>query len=235
MKGKFYGVGVGPGDPELVTIKAKRIIERADVLLVPITGKDKKSLALSIVENLIPDKSKVQELNFPMSYDEGVLSENWDKSTAVLKSELAKGKEVAFLTLGDPSVYSTYIYLHRALEREGYKAEIIPGITSFCAASARLGIGLAENKETLAIIPAAYECSDVEAVLDKFDNIVLMKVARNISKLKNILVKKCLHGKAVMVRRCGLDGEFIECDVEKFDKYESDYFTTVIVKKNGVL
>ena len=233
MSGTLYGVGVGPGDPELITLKAVKILEKVDYIAVPRTSTEKESLALSIVNGVLDRKKEIIELIFPMSFDDKLLGDSWNKAIEEVKVKLDEGKNIAFITLGDPTVYSTYIYIHKTLKSIGYNTEIIPGITSFCAASARAGISLGENRETIAIIPSAYECENLDNVLDSFDNIVLMKVSRNMERLIEKLKARQLLDKTVLVSRCGFEDELVEFDIEKIDEKLS-YFTTMIIKKSGV-
>lgn len=234
MKGKLYGIGVGPGDPELMTIKAKRILEGIDYIAIPKTSAEKTSQALSIAEGVLENKKELLELVFPMSYDESVLEKSWSVAMIQVREKLDAGKDVAFITLGDPTVYSTYIYLHKVLKHEGYETEIIPGITSFCASAARAGVSLGENKETIAVVPSAYECENLEDILDSFDNIVFMKVSKNLEELKKKLKEKGLLDRAVLVSKCGLKDEVIEFDLDKPEGDKLSYFTTMIIKKSGV-
>ena len=234
MKGKLYGVGVGPGDPELLTIKAKRILEKAAYIAIPKASMGKQSQALTIVEGVLEKKNEILELLFPMSFDENVLKEGWKVALIQVKEKLDLGMDVAFITLGDPTVYSTYMYLHKVLKEEGYETEIIPGITSFCASAARAGVSLGENRETIAVVPSAYECENLGEILNSFDNVVLMKVSKNLSKLKALLKEKNLLDKTVLVSKCGLPDELIQFDLEGQDDENLSYFTTMIIKKSGV-
>lgn len=233
MSGTLYGVGVGPGDPELITLKAVRILEKADFLAIPRTSAEKDSLALSIVNGVLRSKKEIIELVFPMSFDKKLLQNSWEKAVEGVKQKLDEGLDVAFITLGDPTVYSTYMYIHKTLKDMGYATEIIPGITSFCASAARAGISLGENSDTIAILPSAYECENLDNVLDSFDNIVLMKVSKNMDKLKEKLKEKNLLEKTLLVSKCGFHDERIEYDIEKIDEKLS-YFTTMIIKNDGV-
>jgi len=234
MRGKLYGVGVGPGDPELMTLKAKRILEQVDYIAIPKTSVEKPSQALLIAEGIIEYKYELLELLFPMSFDDKVLIDSWTIASTQIMEKLDLGKDVAFITLGDPTVYSTYMYLHKFLKQEGYETEIIPGITSFCASAARVGVSLGENKETIAVIPSAYECENLGSILSNFDNIVLMKVSNNLDKIKAELKEKKLIDKTVLISRCGLDDEIIEFDLDKLKDLKLSYFTTMIIKKSGV-
>lgn len=231
MKGKFYGVGVGPGDPGLLTIKAKRILEAADFIAVPKTAADKESLALKIALGAIEKRNGILELLFPMSYDGNTLGDSWNTAILAVRKKLDEGSDVAFITLGDPMVFSTFIYVYKELKRQGYETEVVPGITSFCASAARAGVSLAEGSETLAIIPSAYDCSELDDIFDKFDNVVLMKISRNFARLVDKLEKHGLKENSVMVSRCGCEDERIERELGKVDPENVHYMSTIIVKK----
>ena len=161
MAGKLYGIGVGPGDPELLTLKALRLVKEADVVALP--GKvPEDTVAFKIVEGAYPElgKKELLAVPFPMSKDPVVLKSYHDEGAEKVKAVLDQGKNVAFLTLGDPTVYSTYLYVHHRLVAQGYETEIVCGITSFCAVSARLNTGLVEKAEPLHVIPASYQIED---------------------------------------------------------------------------
>lgn len=146
MAGKLYGLGVGPGDPELLTLKALRLIRESDIIAVP--GKEaKESVAYQIAAQAYPEieKKTVIAVDMPMTKDKAALQASHRAGADLLEGYLKDNLQVAFLTLGDPTVYSTYLYLHRLVEQDGYPVEIVSGITSFCAAAARLNIGLVER------------------------------------------------------------------------------------------
>ena len=154
MKGVLYGVGVGPGDPELLTLKAARLIRECDVIAVPHKEKD-KCFALRIVAGAVPeiDEKPILEIDMPMTRDMAVREKAYEAGAAKLAAELEAGKTVVFLTLGDPTVYSTYGYLHGRVAALEYDARLVPGVTSFCAAAAALGMPLCEDAEELHVIP----------------------------------------------------------------------------------
>lgn len=234
MKGKLYGVGVGPGDPELITLKARRILNQVATVAVPKTAAEKDSLALSIAGEAVEEGKEVLELLFPMTQNPLQLQESWEQGTAAIRQRLDQGKDVAFITLGDPTVYSTYLYLHHRIREEGYDTEIIPGVTSFCASAALLGLGLGENKEAIAVIPSVYECENLVDVLQHFETIVLMKVSKSLPRLKALLQQEGLLEKSVLVVRCGLEGQQVIHDWGSLQDESVSYFSTMIVKKSGV-
>lgn len=232
MKGVFYGLGVGPGDPELLTLKAHRILQQADVLCVPVTKMEKKSLALSIVAPYIKEDKQVQELHMPMTQDAQTLIACWDEGAEQMLKLLQQGKNVAFLTLGDPSLFSTYTYLMtriRSLDSE-ITIETIPGITSLAAAAGRINLPLAEGDETLTIVPALRHPEDLRSILRQNQNVVLMKVSHQFPELVRVLEEEGRIGKAVMVTRCGQPNEKITTDLTKLIDQKIDYMSLIIVK-----
>lgn len=232
MNGKLYGVGVGPGDPELITLKAKRILEGVDTIIAPKTAEGKKSLALSIITDVCNIYANIVELVFPMTHSEETLKEKWEQCVNVIEEKLKQGKNVAFITLGDPSIYSTFGYIHKMIKQKDFKCEMIPGVTSFCASAAKLGVSLVEDKEALSIVPVG---ASEEEFLEKFDNIVLMKVSTDYKAVLKKLRTKNLLEKSVQISKCGLPEQEIIWDIKNNEtKNNVNYFTTMIVKKNGV-
>lgn len=164
MSGILYGIGTGPGDPELMTIKAKKILQRTEVIAIP-SEDENRCLAYRTAGKLLPEigEKNLLRLSFPMTGDPEILREHHRKNADVLKRYLDAGKDVAFLTIGDPSIYSTYGYMHRILTAEGYTARMISGVPSFCAAAASLGEILCEGGETLKIVPSVYLTDEISA------------------------------------------------------------------------
>lgn len=235
MAGKFYGVGVGPGDPELLTFKAYRTLLECEIVCVPKSADDRDSLALNPVRNKLPGGFKLLELSFPMSRDVKALEESWSKAGEEIAALVQKGWKVAFLTIGDPLFYSTYGYVLRYLKKNypEIETETIPGVTSLSACSACLRIPLAEGKETLAVLPAAYGTDDLKRVLQSFDNVVLMKVNRRLPEVVAILEELGLKEKAVFASRCGYTDQFFTRNLESLLEQPLDYMSMLIVKKRG--
>ena len=203
MSGTLYGIGVGPGDPELMTLKAVRKIRECRAVAVP--GRNpEESTAFQIAAKACPEikDKKLIGIHMPMTRDEEKLRESHESGAFFLTECLKKGMDVAFLTLGDPTVYSTYLYLHKIVRKLGFPAEIISGIPSFCAAAARMETGLAEKDQALHIIPAAYE---VEDWLELSGTKVFMKAGKQLAQVKEKLSEKKLAGR--MVENCGMKNE----------------------------
>ena len=222
IKGIFYGIGVGPGDPELLTLKAIKVIGNCDVLAVPDSGAEKQT-ALSIAHEHIGSKP-VMHLDLPMTCDKAELKKSRAAAAEKICARLDSGKSVGFLTLGDPLVYSTYSYLHKFIVARGYTAKVIPGVTSFCAAAAALGQPLCEGGESLHIIPSLYENMENTLALDGTK--VLMKSGKKLGDVIDRLRKQ--GSKAMMAQRVGMDGELLYRDLS--EEIQSDYFSILIVK-----
>jgi len=221
MKGTLYGIGTGPGDPDLLTLKAINMIGGCDAIAVPDSGTENQ-IALGIVKEHIAGKP-VLSLDLPMICDKLDLQKKRELAADAICEELDTGKSVGFLTLGDPMVYSTYSYLHRIIISRGYTAEVIPGVTSFCAAAAALGEPLCEGSQSLHIIPALYE--DTEKALKLDGTKVLMKSGKKLTEIVELLGKKDISAK--LAQRVGMNGERLYQSITTDVK--TDYFSVVIV------
>lgn len=229
MKGILYGVGVGPGDPELITLKAINKIKQSDIIAVPQSGKG-DIVALNIVKEVLPEISEkeIVELSMPMTRNKEQLQKSHLEASEKVQALLDEGKDVAFLTLGDPTIYSTYIYVHNNVIKNGYDAEIVPGVPSFCAVAAKLNMSLVENSESLHIIPASYKGVD-EAL--KWDGTkVLMKTGKAFEVVKNKLRDNDLYSNAKMVQKCGMEGEQIFNSLDETNE-EHSYFSIIVAKE----
>lgn len=234
MSGIFYGVGVGPGDPELLTLKAVNAIKSADVVIAPRTEKKDESTALSIAYPYIQEGTEVLELVFPMNYNAQELSDAWVRNKEIILGLLSSGKNVVFLTLGDPMLYSTYMYVYRLLETSGHEIINIPGVNSFSAIGNRLGMALAEGGDILSIVPATIDEERLERVLAVSDNVVLMKVYKNYTEIVKKLHEHGMAENAVMVSKCGLEGEEIIRDLVASGKQKVNYLSTILTKRSKV-
>ena len=224
-KGKLYGVGVGPGDPELLTRKAERVLGEANIVAVPDKGAGEKT-ALNIVSDLVAGK-ELLSCPAPMVRDQAVLEASYQESADRICARLDEGKTVAFITLGDPTVYSTYIYVHKKVLARGYEAELIPGVPSFCAVAARLSTSLCEGAERLLIVPASHDAADC---LDIRANKVFMKAGKAIGELQAQLAERGLLEHASLVANCGMEGELV-CPRFADMTDGTGYFSIVLVKE----
>ena len=224
-KGILYGVSVGPGDPELLTCKAVRVIREADVVAVPNIG-HKRQTAYAICEEHLEGK-ELLDCSTPMTKDRSVVLEAYDKIADDLCALLDAGKTVAYLCLGDIAIYSTYIYVHDIVVARGYQAEIVPGVTSFSACAARLGVALCEGPERLLVAPVM--AADVDDILDVSANKVFMKSGKAVHELRDKLAERGQLDQASMVANCGLPDEKVFERMADIDD-DGDYFSVVIVK-----
>ena len=226
MSGKLFGIGVGPGDPELLTLKAAKTIRESDIIAVPHKDKN-KCLALRIALGAVPEleNKELVEVDMPMTKDKEVLEAAYKKGTETLTKLLDEGKQVGFLTLGDPTVYSTYCYLHQRVAALGYDTEIIPGVTSFCASAAALNIPLCENKQELHIIPGTY---NPEEALDYPGVKVIMK-----NNLPRTLKAARERGLSVrMVENCGLENMKVYKSIDEIPE-DAGYYSVLVIKEDG--
>lgn len=233
MSGIFYGIGVGPGDPELLTVKAIHAIEKVDVLIAPKTEKKDGSVALSIAQPYLkPDVEIVYQV-FPMV--KGFAENNteaWEQNKREILELLQAGKNVAFLTLGDPMFYSTYIYVYRLLEHEDIIIETIPGIPAFAAIGSLLGQPIVEGDDVLTVIPATTSPEKIAQALAASDNAVLMKVYKNYTEVADLLAENSMAEQAVLVSRAGLDDERIIRDVVAHKDEKLNYLSTILTRRS---
>ena len=229
MSGRLFGIGVGPGDPELLTIKAVKAIQGCDVIAVPKSGESEKA-AFSVVKQYL-DKKELIECVFSMEKDMTKRMEARRIAAGRIIHFLERGKNVGFITLGDPTTYSTYMYVHEIITSNGFDAEIIPGVTSYAAAAAALGVALCEGDETLTIIPAAHN-EDVDALLKSPGNIVVMKSGDNLAQVLETLKKRGYGNRTKIACRVSMDDQRLYSNIEDYEKSpETGYFTIVLVKE----
>lgn len=231
MTGIFYGIGVGPGDPELLTMKAIHTIQEVDVIIAPKTEKKEDSVALSIAKPYLKDDVEIVKQVFPMVVNFEQLPDAWQSNKEEILRLLQAGKKVAFLTLGDPMFYSTYIYVFRLLEHAGFPIETIPGVTSFCAIGCKLGYPLVEGNDILSIIPATADEDKIKRVLAVTDNVVMMKVYKNFPEMVDVLAENQLANNAVMISRCGLPEEKVMHDLEAEKNNKVNYLSTILTRR----
>lgn len=227
-------MGVGTGDPELLTIKAIRALAQLDVLVAPLTKEGKDSLAYNIVREFVPTRTTVLFRLFPMVRDETILDTALEAIAGEIEEYVNQGKNVGFVTLGDPMFYSTYIYLLKNLQGRGITALTIPGINSFSAASSKTGMSLAEKDEKIAIIPSIYDDNNLDEILRFFDTVILMKAAGDCSQVVDKLKRAGMKDNAVFISRLDLDQEIIEYDLDKLKGMKANYLSMIIARKKKV-
>ena len=229
-KGKLFGIGVGPGDTELLTLKAAKILETVPVIFSPKSSKEKDSIALSIVRPILEKRDDYKRLMivapiFPMIEDKSELEKIWDSASEMIAQYLDSGRDVAFITLGDTSVFSTYSYVQKRLI-DDYEIETIPGITSFTACAATRNKALVEQNQILTIVPKIDD--RLGQVLEYSDSIVLMKASRNTAELEDTIEQKERNKEIYSVQNCTREDEKV---IEGFST-EKPYLTTTIIQFN---
>ncbi len=239
--GKLYGVGVGPGDPELITLKALRVLKEVSYVFTASSAKNEYSLSSRTVEAHVQDKNRLISLNFSMLKDRGIRKEYWKKNSETVLEKLREGLDVAFVTVGDPMTYSTFGYLMKTiLEMEPeVKIEIVPGITSYQAAAAASRTVLSENNENL-LIMSGVEGIDLlresPGFLKNLDNIVVLKVYRKYSSIIKNLKALGLLDRSILVSNCTLASETICTDLTTIEEKKDNhppYFSLMLIKKKG--
>ena len=225
MRGKVFCIGVGPGDPELMTLKAVRLIKEKDIILLP--GKEpKETVAYRIAVQSVPEleDKELVAIDMPMTKDQEILKEAHRKGAELIESYLDKGRDACFLTIGDPTIYCTFTYLQTILNKDGYETEFISGITSFCAAAARLNIPIAEWEEPIHILPAAHNLGNE---LEYEGNYVIMKTGSHMGEVKDMI--RSSGREARMVMNCGMKDERVYSSTDEIPD-DSGYFSLIIAK-----
>lgn len=229
-----YAVGVGPGDPELLTRKAERILRQADVVLAPVSNPGEASVALETVRDFLDEgRQEIIIHQFPMTSDRSRLLPAWQEAAALIAERVSAGKDVAFITIGDPLLYSTFIYLLRIF-RESYPQvaiEIIPGISSINTAAAVACVPLAEADERIAIIPATAGMEKVIAALATYDTVVLLKVKPLFGEILETLRQMGREGGTLFVERVGSSRQKVLTDFAEITGHTPDYLSLMIVRR----
>ena len=230
---KFYGIGTGPGDSSLVTVKAVNVLKNIDILYTPEAKKGGDSLALSIVKEYVPDSVEIKSRHFPMSNRGADKIEAWEYISKEIVSDVKNGKDVGFITLGDPMIYSTYVYVMERIMDE-VEVETIPGISSFSNIASNQNFPLVMDTDPLVVIPCTMEEEKIDEALQKYDCIVLMKIYKKINLILDKLKKYDLIDHAILVSNSSQEKEevFTNLREEEIDEKIS-YFSTILINKNN--
>ena len=230
--GRFYGVGVGPGDPELLTVRAQRLLQQVGVICYTELDNGAPSFALGVVKSLVAEDAYLLPITIP-SDDSPISHETWHIASEQIGAKLRKGLDVAFITEGDPMLYSEYPHLieHLQAEISDLRAEIIPGVPSVMAAAASSGIPLVLQGQRLAILPAVYGIDDLREAITGFDTIVLMETDQNLMRALANLESLGLAGHAIYVRQASTARESVIHDISQVTSEDLDYFSLLIIKR----
>ena len=237
---QLTGIGVGPGDPDLLTVKAVKAIQNADTIMCPASAEDRPSIALSVVDSLI-DKSKNQEivkLIFPMTKDKDVLESHWKVNSKIMAEKVLSGKNVVYLTVGDPYLYSTWIYMHREISQNHpeMKINVIPGIVSMFTFASKVGVSIAEGAEKVSIIPSCYDLSSVKEIAKNSEVLVFLKDGRYFDQVIELVRESGFPDDSIFAigQDLGTDKEIIRKlrlgDVND-DTLTTKYFSILVIKR----
>ena len=237
---QLTGIGVGPGDPDLLTVKAVKAIQDADMIMCPASAEDRPSIALSVVDTLI-DKSKNQEivkLIFPMTKDKAILEAHWKENSKIMAEKVLSGKNVVYLTVGDPYLYSTWIYMHREISKKHpeMKITVIPGIVSMFTFASKVGVSIAEGAEKVAIIPSCYDLSSVKEIAKNSEVLVFLKDGRYFDQVIKLVRESGFPDDSIFAigQDLGTDKEIIRKlrlgDVND-DTLTTKYFSILVIKR----
>lgn len=229
---KFYGIGVGVGDPEMLTIKAVNALKELDIIIVPDAGRDFESTAYSIAKDYLKNGRKIINMEFSMNPDVKKREEERKKNGKIVEKYLNEGKNVGFLTIGDPMTFSTYVYLLENIS-SNHEVVTVAGISSFADMSSRFNLPLVMGNETLKVVPLHKNC-DIKKEIECADNIVFMKVALKFSELKKAIKETGNMNNILMVSESGKEKHKIYFNLDEVDENNVPYFSTMILKKGGV-
>ena len=228
---KFYGIGTGPGDSSLLTVKAVETLKNLDILYTPESKKGGESLALSIVNEYLPEGLEIKSRHFPMNFNDGEKILAWNQVADEIVADVKEGKNVGFVTLGDPMIYSTYVYIMERLIGS-IDVETIPGISSFSNIASNQNFPLVMDREPLIIIPCTIAEEKIDYALENYSSIVLMKVYKNFKEIVAKLEKNNLIDHAILVSNSSQDGEVVYNNLREVNLEEKiSYFSTILVNK----
>ncbi|HCX61739.1 precorrin-2 C(20)-methyltransferase [Sedimentibacter sp.] len=231
----FYGIGVGVGSSLTVTKKAIDVLDTLDILYVPTAKKTENySTAHSIVKDYINERTIIKAKHFPMNYDTEELQKAWNEIASEIIEDVSEGKDVGFITIGDPMVYSTYIYLLKIL-KDKIKITTIPGIASFLDIASNNNFPLVEGDDPLIILPATMGAERLMSYIKKENSLVLMKVYNNFDEIIEMLISEGLENNSLVVSNSSKDEEIIYQNIINVKKYDVSYFTTILINKKWEL
>ncbi|WP_125580368.1 cobalt-factor II C(20)-methyltransferase [Levilactobacillus cerevisiae] len=226
---KFWGIGVGPGDSDLLTLKAVQTIRQLDVLYTPQAHRGATSVAETIAKPYLPADLTIKRRHFPMGGDWAIRAHQWQTIAAEIVADVKAGQEVGFLTLGDPSIYSTYSYIVDLLHTQ-INVVTIAGISAYSQIAASISTPLVLDDELLEIVPATAPLEKIETAIDQNDNVVIMKVATRFTDVYNLLAQRDLLGQATVVTNASMADERIKTMADYHPTDKLPYFTTLILK-----
>jgi precorrin-2/cobalt-factor-2 C20-methyltransferase len=234
MSGTLFGIGVGPGDPELIPLKAVRILQQVERVFTAASARNDYSLAVEIAKPHIPQHTAVEKLEFPMSKERSVMERAWRRNARRIVEVLDSGQSCAFLTLGDPLIYSTYGYILSHLQKEWPRLATVtvPGITSYQAAAAAVNRPLVQGEESLLIMSGVHGAERFQQMPIKPDNVVFLKAYRNVEGICHALEDADMLNSSVAVTHCSRQEEEIHTDLNHLSRQAPNYWTLIISQRN---
>lgn len=230
---RFIGVGVGPGDPELMTLKAVKAIENADIILVPTAAKEAESLALAIAKTYVKTTARIENRTFPMVRDWDVKVQAWDQIASEVEAWVKAGENVVFLTLGDTMTYATFVYLLERLQGK-IGVGIIPGITSYQGMAAETAVPLVMDDMTLTVIPGNLPLETIRTYIRREEALVLMKLSLNFRPLIEMLLEEGMRPYARLVSHATQTRQVVYDDIAQIEDDSISYFSTLTINKRWV-
>lgn len=230
--GRLYGIGVGPGDPELLTLKAHRILQQVPLVCVPQATTSRDSFALGIARKFLNlDAQELMRIRFPTNSELGA-GEAWRRAACQIAERLKGGQDAAFITEGDPMLYSTFSYVLKSIRADypGVPVEIVPGVSSVMAAAASAEAPLATHGQSLAVLPASYGTGGLREAIASHDTVVLMKVNCAVLQSLTELEELGMTGKSVYVKRATTEREQVVYDLKQLAEEDLDYFSLLIIR-----
>ncbi len=233
--GTLYGIGVGPGDPDLITLKAINTLRRVSVIYAAASTTNGHSIAEKIISPHLNGDVPIERLNFPMTRDREELKAAWQKNADIIIERLKKGGNAALITLGDPMTYSTFGYIMQTIKQtdRSVPIKVIPGITSYQAGSASAEWVLAEGEESFSVISGAMGPEKLKSVIEHTDNVVMLKVYRNYKEILDTIRELDLSDKSVLISRCGLEEERVVCDINDLPDEVPPYLSLLLIRKKN--
>lgn len=226
----FYGIGVGVGDPKAVTVGAVDTLKNLDILYVPKAKKESGSVAHTIVKEYLREDILIKDRHFPMNYDTKELNAAWTSIASEIETDVREGKDVGFVTIGDPMVYSTYIYLLKLL-RDKIDVKTLPGIASFLDIASGENFPLVEGEDPLVIVPATIGSRRLRRYIREENSLVIMKVYKNFHEVISIIREENLENHSVIVSNASKENKTVYRQFDEIREEDISYFTTILINK----
>lgn len=231
QKGVLYGISVGTGDPELITVKGLRILQQSNIVAFPSGINHQPGVAQSIIDRWLKPEQTLLPLDFPYLQDEQKLQNAWQKAAMQVWQYLKQGMDVSFACLGDVSFYSTFTYLAQTLQQLDSSVEIetVPGVCSTMAIASVLKVPLTVNRQKLAVLPAIYSVRELETALDWAEVVVLLKVSSVYQQVWYILQKRNLLGSSWIVEKATFPEQKIYGNLNNYPELNLSYFSILLI------